>query len=188
MHLYLKTEFQPAFRSEQIFKWTASSQHYFSMAVNINTRAKALGKNYTLHFFIHKCEWYHSFVMRLKRVLKDSMDQTEGSSAKELGGNLTDLKCSVLLVSGTLSRKITDSCLATKAVFQHQGKNSLSFGSHNNAAFLQKIIHIPLYSINLLSCLLNKPSAILFCLQNTLVSSNIKDFCFFLSIKVPGFN
>lgn len=126
--------------------------------------------------------------MRLKRALKDSMDQIEGSSAKELGGNLTDLKCSVLLVSGTVSWKITYSCFATKAVFQHQGKNGLSFGSHNNTAFLQKTIHIPLYSIILLSCLLNKPSAILFRFHNTLVSSNIKGFCLFLSIKVPGFN
>lgn len=46
VHLYLKTDFQPAFRSEQITKCTASSQHYFYMAVNINTGAKeALDKN-----------------------------------------------------------------------------------------------------------------------------------------------
>lgn len=54
-------------------------------------------------FLIRKHEWY-SICVEVKRALKDLlMDQVKGSSAKELGWNLTDLIYYGLLVSNTVS-------------------------------------------------------------------------------------
>lgn len=55
MHLYLKTEFQPAFRSEQINKCTVSSQHYFYMAVNTVAK-RTLRQKLDIAFF-HMQMW-----------------------------------------------------------------------------------------------------------------------------------